>query len=108
MPSEMQERIAWAIYESRTGNGASDGHWENRVKAFREMVEMFPDLPIGGDAVSDAFRDALAVMKAMREPTEAMAGAATPFADDDGPALVWKTMLDAEISLAEGGSDDRD
>lgn len=43
-------------------------------------------------------QDARAAIAAMREPDEAMLSAASPFADDDGPITVWKTMIDAALS----------
>jgi len=70
MSSEIQERVARAIYESRYGRPERDDYWNRRVKDMREIAEMFPNSPLGGDATSDAFRAALAAMKAMREPTE--------------------------------------
>lgn len=92
--SEMQERIARAIYEGR--NGARCKPWAHQPKAHREPYLL----------------DALAAMKAMREPTEAMAKASR--IEQPCPcgrrhtvwaANRWPHMLSAEISIAEGGKD---
>ena len=103
--SEMQERIARAIYEDR--NGAGCVPWSRRDKAHKQPYR----------------RDALAAMKAMREPTVPMALAADDavveqyaanpkweeakdMAEGLIPSRIWAAMLDAEISIAEGGKDD--
>ncbi|QRG06141.1 hypothetical protein EZH22_24655 [Xanthobacter dioxanivorans] len=109
MSSEMQERIARAIWESRNGKPAPDKYWAHQVKALRELADEFPEYPLGGDGVSDAFRDALAVMKAMREPTPEMEKTGDGFIDFGSDFTeTWRAALDAEITLAEGGSRDRD
>lgn len=122
MPSEMQERIARAIYEGR--NGAKCKPWAYQPAAHREPY----------------LSDALAAMKAMREPTEERSrsselgakvrkvaaqlsverfnGWANPLVSDLVDAadfLEGKTPMnesseavlsaDAEISIAEGGKD---
>lgn len=87
MPSELQDRIAVAI------SGAP-----------------FP--------TANSRRKALAVMKAMREPTKVMIdgayaahdayeGAPSPKAWC-GLSSAFRAAIDAEITLAEGGSRDRD
>ena len=105
--SEMLERVARAIYEDR--NGAGCVPWSRRPEA-----EKRPYLS-----------DALAVMNAMREPTLAMCQSMPSLpaihAVDDLPLKHagwrmgdiqnlkrWRAALDAEISIAEGGSNDRD
>lgn len=100
--SEFQERLARAIYESRYGRPERDDYWNRRVKDMREIAEMFPNAPLGGDGVSDAFRDALAAMKAMREPTRPMVDAGSDFIEF---AEAWRAAIDREISIAEGGKD---
>lgn len=94
--SEMQERIARAIYESR--NGAGCVSWDRRDRAHKAPY----------------LSDALAAMKAMREPTEVMAKASR--IEQPCPcgrrhtvwaANRWPHMLSAEISIAEGGKDDQ-
>ena len=90
MPSEMQERIARAIYEGR--NGPRCKSWTQQPAAHRAPYMV----------------DALAAMKAMREPTKAMKDRgrahgglkALEFALTAG-----RDMLNAEISIAEGGKD---
>lgn len=102
--SEMCERIARAIYEGR--NGARCKPWAHQPKVHREPYLL----------------DALAAMKAMRVPTVPMALAADDavveqyaanpkweeakdMAEGLIPSRIWAAMLDAEISIAEGGKD---
>lgn len=87
MTSEMQERIARAVYATYAKPGDD---FDREPERFRNTLMVH----------------ALAVMKAMREPTEAMIRPGCHFSST--PATAWKTMLDAEITLAEGGSRDRD
>ena len=101
--SELQERLARAIYESRYGRHERDEYWKRRVKDMREVAEMFPNTPFGGDSVSDAFRDALAAMKAMREPTPEMVEAGWNARGEVDAR--YRAMIDREISIAEGGKD---
>ena len=95
MGSEMQERIARAIYEGRNGRGCAP--WGR----------------VAGAHKAPYFSDALAAMRAMREPTRAMIDAAYAAHDayeaSDPPAAwcglssAFKAMLDAEIKKAEEG-----
>lgn len=78
MTSELQERIAKSMAETR------------RELIARPLADIWSEL-------------ALVAMKAAREPTPEMEEAGSPFADDDGPATTWKSMIDAEIAAAEGG-----
>lgn len=82
MTSEMQERIARAIEAASIECDDTDAYY---------------------------MAAALAVMKAMREPnTRMLAAAQTAWLNDPEKrtSTLWRAMLDAEISLAEGGSDD--
>ena len=107
MSSEMQERIARAIYEGR--NGAKCKPWAHQPAAHREPY----------------LSDALAAMKAMREPTldaldagerayraartQGVCGMtieAQTRAECARFSAGWKAAFDTEISLAEGGKDD--
>lgn len=116
--SELQERLARAIYESRYGRPERDDYWHRRVKDMREIAEMFPNAPLGGDGVSDAFRDALAAMKAMRDPTRPMVDAGVAYALNvtvsgagswsEYVAAKHQNMMQAEISIAEGGKNNAD
>lgn len=106
MPSEMQERIARAIYEGRLGKAVSHEYWARKVKVFHELADEFPEYTLGGDGISDAFRDALAAMKAMLEPTADMEVAGTEAwlcesAMEDRTRSNWKAMLSHEIAAAE-------
>lgn len=96
--SEMQERIAWAIWNIRRG-------YEDRCDMELE------DMGRG----HEVWAEALAAMKAMRAPTTEMAEAGTKYAltvniSSDFPwpkyvSSLFLRMLDAEISIAEGGKD---
>lgn len=86
--SEMQERIARAIYEGR--NGPRCKSWTQQPAAHRAPYMV----------------DALAAMKAMREPTPEMEKAGDDFIDFGSDFTeTWRAAMDAEISLAEGGKD---
>lgn len=107
--SQLQERIARAIEEAERKLPFGAGPEYSR----RSYAEL-----------------ALAVMKAMREPTTPMIEAGGNYVlqeggidpmhvDDRGPPYcikgretgsyeLWRVMVAAEISLAEGGSNDRD
>lgn len=102
--SEMQERIARALFERRLRQPVSDKSWEMHVGSYREPSPGWPKYSDGSDAISDVFHDALAAMKAMREPTVAMIRPGCRVSAT--PILTWQAMLDAEISIAEGGKDD--
>lgn len=84
--SEMQERIARAIYESR--NGAGCVSWARRDRAHKAPY----------------LSDALAAMKAMREPTPEIVDAGSDFIEF---TEAWRAAIDTEISIAEGGKDDQ-
>lgn len=109
MTSEMRERIARALCSRQCV-----GVWEGQSSRVQEGFLL----------------DALAVMKAMREPTTPMIEAGGNYVlqeggidpmhvDDRGPPYcikgretgsyeLWRVMVAAEISLAEGGSRDCD
>jgi hypothetical protein len=106
--SEMQRRIAEEIMNAE---GTRDGFPSNRLD----------DLTPEGQG--HYLMLALAAMKAMREPTVPMAlaaddavveqyaanpewGEAKDMAEGLIPSRIWATMVDAEISIAEGGKDD--
>lgn len=123
MASEMQERMARAIFEARRGYPIPDEHWVQRVASYREIASGCPEYAKGGDGISEAFNLALAAMKAMREPTNHMVtsggnyildvgGIDMMHAEDRGPPFnlkgretgsfeLWMHMLDAEIAAAE-------
>lgn len=103
--SEMQERIARAIY----GIFYERGFWETESEDLRDLYR----------------RRALAAMKAMREPTldaidagerayraarthgvSGMTIEAQTRAECARFSAGWKAALDAEISIAEGGKHD--
>lgn len=102
MASEMQERIARVLYEIRAQRAVRDDHWAHQVKAFRELADEFPDYPLGGDGVSDAFRDALAAMKAIQSYADE-ARDEWGFEHDD-----FEDVLKAEIAAAEEARRDQD
>lgn len=130
MASELQERIARALFERRLRCAVSDEDWAKRVASFRELSAGWPAYANGADAISDAFRDALIAMEAMFEPTTGSVEAGGNYVlqeggidpmhvDDRGPPYcikgretgsyeLWRVMVAAEISLAEGGSRDCD
>ena len=89
MASEMQERLAKAIYEGRNGRGCAP--WGR--------------LP--GSHKAPYLADALAAMVAMREPTQEMIGVGQrAWMDDYGgddaiSEEIWTAMLDAEIEAAK-------
>ncbi|MFG1417229.1 hypothetical protein V5F38_05370 [Xanthobacter sp. V0B-10] len=90
MSSEMVERIARAIYSANRRTGTWEGL--SLYKKERHRAE------------------ALAVLKAMREPTFGMRDAATrrqQGPDDCLYGSVFTAMIDHEIKLAEGGANDR-
>lgn len=118
MASEMQERIARALFESRLRRTVTDENWAQHFKMFRDLSADWPEYLQGSDGVSDAFRDALAVMRAMREPTPVMLDAGVAYALNVtlSGAGGWSEyirakhqhMLDAEIAAAAtGDSHDR-
>ena len=78
MPSELQDRIAVAIYEADPDKSWSA--WGGLTR--REQ--------------SGYMQTALAVMKAMREPTEVMRAAAPLM-----PPSFYSAAIDAEIAAAE-------
>ena len=80
MSSEMQEKIARALCKRNCIRP-----WDEQPKVVREGF----------------LSDALAAMKAMREPTEAMVDAG--YCLSDYPFATWQHMLIREISIAEGG-----
>jgi hypothetical protein len=85
MPSEMQERIARALCRRQCIND-----WKDQ-----------------SSMVKDGFLlDALAVMKSLRRATSPMVDAGRRFSSL--PSVTFEAMLDAEITLAEGGARDRD
>lgn len=92
MASEMQERVARAIYEGR--NGRKCVPWARQPEAHKEPYRA----------------DALAAMEAMREPTQEMIGVGQrAWMDDYGgddaiSEEIWTAMLDAEIEAAKKGS----
>lgn len=98
--SELQERIAKAIYEGR--NGARCKPWAHQPKAHREPYLI----------------DALAAMKAMRDPTRPMVDAGVAYALNvtvsgagswsEYVAAKHQNMMQAEISIAEGGKNNAD
>lgn len=88
MAGDMQERVARAIYESRNGRGCT------------------PWARIAGSHKAPYLSDAIAAMKAMREPTEGMRDAATRRTQGLDECLyssVFTAMIDAEIKKAEEG-----
>ncbi|MDQ0506002.1 hypothetical protein [Xanthobacter agilis] len=90
MSSEMQERIARSIYESRNGVGCRA--WPSLPKAHKAHYIV----------------DALAAMKAMREATFGMRDAATRRHQGPDECLygsVFTAMIDHEIRAAEEDSD---
>lgn len=92
MPSEMQERIARAIWNIRR-------EYEDRCDM--ELEDM--------GAGHEVWAEALAAMKAMREPTAVMKNRVQAIGGDQALAYAlasWPVMLLAEISIAEGGKDD--
>ncbi|MFG1331227.1 hypothetical protein V5F41_08220 [Xanthobacter autotrophicus] len=106
MAGEMQERIARAIYEGR--NGAGCVPWSRRDRAHKAPY----------------LSDAIAVMKAMREPTPTMSLAADDavveqyaehpeweeakdMAEGLIPTRIWAAMLSHEIAAAEEAKDGR-
>lgn len=92
MTTEMQERIARAIWNIRR---------EDEDRCDMELEDMGRRHPV--------WTEALAVMKAMREPnTRMLAAAQTAWRSDPEKktSTLWRAMLDAEISIAEGGKDD--
>lgn len=105
MPSELQNRIARAIYESR--NGAGCVPWGRRTRLHRAPY----------------MADALAAMKAMREPPLEMidagdraysamhtSGVSGMTAEAHVRARCarfsagWRAAIDTEIDLASGGT----
>ncbi|MFG1340404.1 hypothetical protein [Xanthobacter autotrophicus] len=98
MASEMQERIARAIYEDRNGHGCV--MWSRRGRADRAPY----------------LSDALAAMKAMLEPTPAMLEAAEWAAEDgalldfdrDDFRLTFTAGISHEIAAAEEARRDQD
>lgn len=112
MASEMQERVARDLVRSRgAALIADDEHWPGQVKNYYEMCAEWPHYAEGRSLITDAFRDALVAMKAMREPTRGMIDAAYAAHDayeaSDPPAAwcglssAFKAMIDAEIKAAE-------
>lgn len=96
MTSELQDRIARAIYEGRNGRGCTP--WARLAGAHKRPY----------------VTDALAAMKAMRDPTETMLDHAEWAHEDDGLLdfdpddfrLHWRAAIDAEIKSADGGEHD--
>ena len=77
----MIERVARAMVAADSGPEGSalfDFHWAEFGEGYMESARV--------------------AIAAMRKPTKSMLDAATPFADDDGPATVWLTMIDAALS----------
>ena len=69
----MIEKVARAICEARQGTKIPDERWAGIVKNYRDLAENFPEYArVGGDMAGDAFRDARAALKAMKEPTTEM------------------------------------
>ena len=87
MGSEMQARVARAIWSLRR---------EEEDRCDMELEDMGRNHPV--------WQEALAAMRAMREPTRDMYAEAfealVPAADAQA---CWRAMLDAEIKKAEGG-----
>ena len=91
MGSEMQERIARAIYEGRNGRGCAP--WGR----------------VAGAHKAPYFSDALAAMRAMRDPTEGAVAYGKQECsnvhdiDAEGIEEAWRDMMDYEIKKAEEG-----
>ena len=106
MGSEMQLRVARALFEARAGRQISDEQWARHVASYFELAAAWPEYAKGGgDGVSDAFRFALAAMEAMREPNTRMLAAQTAWRDDPErrTSTLYRAMLDAEIEAAKKG-----
>lgn len=118
--SEMQRKIAQAIYDAPT---TFDGDQiAVHLGLSMHIDEAVDSVEKAKSIVMQVCMDAaLAAMKAMREPTVPMALAADDaileqhcehplwaeaqhVIDELVPARIWASMLDAEISIAEGGS----
>lgn len=99
MSSEMVERIAQAIWNIRR---------EEEDRCDMELEDM--------GRRHSVWREALAAMKAMREPTRGMVDAAYDAHDAYeaapppkgwcGLSSAYRAMIDHEIKLAEGGGDE--
>lgn len=89
--SEMQRRIAEEIMNTER---------EMRLDYARRLEDVHPELQ------THYLMLALAAMKAMREPTPEMEKTGDFHIDFcSGFIELWMSVLDAEISIAEGGKD---
>ena len=86
MGSEMQARVARAIWSLRR---------EEEDRCDMELEDMGRNHPV--------WQEALAAMRAMREPTEGMIEDGGEHAFTGNARLIFHAMLDAEIKKAEEG-----
>lgn len=92
MTSEMVERIARALH--KTYDPHEDIAWERLPPSAQDQLRA----------------DATTILKAMREPTTGMIGAAqTAWLHDPArrTSTLYRAMIDHEIKLAEGGGDEQ-
>lgn len=96
--TSMVERVAYAMNRFSLDNSASDGSWFIYDHELNETVR------IGIDASEEPLdivdrMNAVAVIKAMREPTTDMVDEGDIYADGPGySAKVWESMIDKSLS----------
>jgi hypothetical protein len=113
MGENIVERLARELLVSRgAAVVASDEHWPEQAKRYRDLCEIYPDYADAHSLINDAFRDAKIAVKAtlaaLREPSDAMIEAGLDYGTiEDGADLsnVFTQMIDrllSDTALTEG------